>query len=50
MVKIPSEKLNQLTITDVTSGKTTTPGQAALTTGELELKPGVYHLSATYKN
>jgi hypothetical protein len=49
-VKIPSEKLNQLTITDVTSGKTTTPGQAVLFTGELELNPGVYHLSATYNN
>ena len=50
MVKIPSEKLTNLTITELRTGKKTTPGQAMITTGEFELKAGRYQLAATYGN
>jgi len=48
MVKLPSEKLTNLTITEVGSGKKTTADQAAISSGAFELKPGAYHLLATY--
>jgi len=48
MVKIPSERLSDLAITEIRSGNSITPDQAAITTGELELNSGEYQLSATY--
>ncbi len=48
MVQLPSEKLTHLTITEKKTGKTSSPDQATITSGQFELNPGEYLLSATY--
>jgi alpha-L-rhamnosidase len=47
MVKLPAEKFRHLTITETRSGKTSTPDQATINSGEFDLTPGKYHISAT---
>ncbi len=49
MVKLQAENLEQLTITDIRTGKIIPSEQAGTYPGELELEAGSYQLSATYK-
>jgi len=48
MVNLPAENLVNLTITAHRTGETTTLDQATITSGEFDLKPGAYQLSANY--
>ena len=50
MVKLPSKGLTNLSITDLKSGKKISTDKAVSTSGEFELKPGKYKLTATYKD
>jgi len=47
MVKLSADTFRHLTITETRSGKTYTPDQATINSGEFDLHPGEYHITAT---